>query len=378
MGLLPPAPETARGSENAPGSAPVLGPAVGSGRAASLPWGVAFLLGVGTAFIAYLSGWSQNQFTAVGVGLVTAAGTLAIAAVERIIRTQEVGPSVAHLVVSAAAVVVAVGAFRLPGPGPGTPPAGGGPSGPGAMTTPTSAPPESTSPAPTGATATSGDQTGSPQGADTGTAIGGTRGAGPVDANPVAGGAVTSAAVAVPGNTGLTGAAGPATATSSPESSPSAPHAEARVVYDNWGQPAVGRAMCRGNLKRPESMPGGTVTQTFSVPDGVDTITRAVVQIDPDDTVAVKAELVAGGTTATATAAATGDTTFMFGSVPVVPGQTVTLALSFSATSGKIITVYTTGTPVGTFTAVNECSDGAPDVSTSQTGLRAVVHGHDY
>ncbi|NUR73321.1 MAG: hypothetical protein HOU81_21090 [Hamadaea sp.] len=47
----------------------------------------------------------------------------------------------------------------------------------------------------------------------------------------------------------------------------------------------------------------------------------------------------------------------------------------FTATYGKIITVYTAGAPGGIFTTANSCPDGAPNVSTSATGLRAVVSG---
>ena len=38
-------------------------------------------------------------------------------------------------------------------------------------------------------------------------------------------------------------------------------------AYENYGGGAAGHAMCRGNPGRPESMPGGTASQTFTVPD---------------------------------------------------------------------------------------------------------------
>lgn len=84
-------------------------------------------------------------------------------------------------------------------------------------------------------------------------------------------------------------------------------------------------------------MPGGIASQTFTVPEGVATLSGALVQIDPD--------------------------------------STVTISITFSATYGKITTVYTAGSPEGTFTASNSCPDGAPSLSTSVTGLRAVVSG---
>ncbi|WP_460492419.1 hypothetical protein [Dactylosporangium cerinum] len=100
-----------------------------------------------------------------------------------------------------------------------------------------------------------------------------------------------------------------------------------------------------------------------------------LVQIDPDATVTGHLKVYVNGGLAADDAAAAGDTHFSFGAVGVSAGQTVTLSLGFTATSGKIITVYTAGAPGGTFTASNSCPDGAPNVSTSATGLRAVVSG---
>jgi hypothetical protein len=158
---------------------------------------------------------------------------------------------------------------------------------------------------------------------------------------------------------------------------PNSPAPATRVTaYNNYGGGAVGRAMCRGNPARPESMPGGTASQAFIVPTGVASIDSARVQIDPDNTVTAHASLLVDGSVrATADASASGDTNFAFPSVPVKPGDQITLSISFTATFGKIITVYTVGNPGGTFTAANSCPDGAPSVSTSSTGLRAVMSG---
>jgi len=158
---------------------------------------------------------------------------------------------------------------------------------------------------------------------------------------------------------------------------PTRPPPAGRVdAYGNYGPGAVGRAMCRGNPNRQESMPGGTASQTFTVPDGVTSLDRATVQIDPDARVTATARLsVNGQVKASASAAAAGDTAFGFNAVPVGRGDRVTLSISFAATFGKIITVYTVGAPGGTFTAANSCPDGAPSVSTSDTGLRAIVSG---
>lgn len=134
--------------------------------------------------------------------------------------------------------------------------------------------------------------------------------------------------------------------------------------------------MCRGNPNNGASMPGGTVTQSFGVPPGVRSLTSALIQIDPDASVTAHLTVLVDGNSAASTqAAASGYTNFSFGSVPVSTGQMVTLSISFTATYGKIITVYTTGNPGGTFSAGNSCSDGAPSVTSSYTGLRAVVSG---
>jgi hypothetical protein len=153
----------------------------------------------------------------------------------------------------------------------------------------------------------------------------------------------------------------------------------ARVnAYDNYGSANAGRAMCRGNPSQPLSMPGGTVSQTFTVPSGVAAVDDVLVQIDPDASVTGHASLAVNGRVrATVAATAAGDTTFSFARTSVAPGDQITFSITFSATSGKIITVYTAGSPGGTFTTTNTCPDGAPSVSTTSTGLRAVVHGWD-
>ena len=134
--------------------------------------------------------------------------------------------------------------------------------------------------------------------------------------------------------------------------------------------------MCRGNPGNYLSMPGGTATQTFTVPSGVASLSSAMVQIDPDATVTAHFSIsVNGHVAATTTATAVGDTHFNFGSVSVHAGDTITLSITFSATYGKIITVYTVGNPGGRFTASNSCPDGAPNYTTTSSGLRAVVSG---
>ncbi|MFE9959207.1 hypothetical protein [Micromonospora sp. NPDC005299] len=147
-------------------------------------------------------------------------------------------------------------------------------------------------------------------------------------------------------------------------------------AYDNYGPANAGRAMCRGNPNNALSMPGGTATQTFTVPVGVGTLSAATVQIDPDSRVTAHLTVaVNGSVVASAAAAPAGDTAFSFGPVRVSRGDVVRLAITFTATYGKIITVYTAGSPGGTFTTSNTCPDDAPNVTTSSTGLRARVFG---
>lgn len=122
-------------------------------------------------------------------------------------------------------------------------------------------------------------------------------------------------------------------------------------------------------------MPGGSLTQTFTVPSGVASIDTVLVQIDPDSRVTAHATLYVNGSARASTqAAAVGDTTFSFGTVGVSAGSTVMLSISFTATYGKIITVYTTAQQGGWFVATNDCPDGAPDVATAER-LRSIFSG---
>lgn len=193
----------------------------------------------------------------------------------------------------------------------------------------------------------------------------------------------TTAPVSIP-PPGLPPARGPVAppVTTAPTSPPATEAAVIAVpqrvsAYDNYG-PAIqpGQAMCSGNPARPESMPGGGITQTFVVPNGVSALDSATIQIDPNPAVSAHASLtVSGGVQVSATAAAAGDTGFSFPRLAVSPGQTVTLSLSFTATQGKLITVYVAGAPGGQFRAQNSCSDGAPNSTRSPEGLRAVISG---
>jgi hypothetical protein len=61
--------------------------------------------------------------------------------------------------------------------------------------------------------------------------------------------------------------------------------------------------------------------------------------------------------------------------VAVSAGQQVRFSVRFTATSGKIITIYTVGGGRGTLAVDNTCPDGAPNYSTGSTSLRAVITG---
>jgi IPT/TIG domain len=153
-----------------------------------------------------------------------------------------------------------------------------------------------------------------------------------------------------------------------------APHAV--NAYDNYSPTTeLGHLMCRGNPGRPESIPGGTVTQTFTVPAGVASLSSAEVNIDPDATVTAHMSLTINGVVRAATqAAAAGDTFFSWPAVPVSAGDQAALSISFTATFGKLIAVYSAAPVGGTFTFSNSCSDGAQSGSIAN-GLRAVVSG---
>lgn len=168
----------------------------------------------------------------------------------------------------------------------------------------------------------------------------------------------------------------PSPTTTAPTRVPTGPSTvQPHLYFDNYGPTSQGVPVCRGNPGRPESMPGGTVTQTFTA-DATGTINAAKVQIDPDSTVTATAVLVVSGSDmATATQPATGDVVFSFPSVPVVAGATIGLRISFTATYGKIITIYQAGNPGGTFGVANSCSDGAPTFTRTDTGLRAIMSG---
>ena len=167
------------------------------------------------------------------------------------------------------------------------------------------------------------------------------------------------------------------TPTATPTPTPTATPSQPVDAYSNYGPAnSSGYPICRGNPSNPQSMPSGMVSQTFTVPAGVASLNSALVQIDSASTVTAHLSLaVNGNVVATANAVAAGDTQFWFGPVSVNAGDVITLSISFTATYGKITTVYTAGSPGGTFTTSDSCPAGASNVSTTSTGLRAKVSG---
>jgi len=156
-----------------------------------------------------------------------------------------------------------------------------------------------------------------------------------------------------------------------------APSACRVTVYNNYGSTSDGIPMCRGNPSFPNSMPGGTASQTITVPSGVTSIDTVLVQIDPASTVTAHASLwVNGVERAAADETAAGDNTFSFSPVAVHQGDSLRFSVSFTATYGQIITVYEVGNPGGTFSVQNSCpNDNNENFSKSSPGLRAVISG---
>jgi len=147
-------------------------------------------------------------------------------------------------------------------------------------------------------------------------------------------------------------------------------------VLDNYTDAAQpGIPICLGNPSRPESVPGGVVTQTVTVPDGVAAVDSAMVQIDPNSGATATATLSGSGGSVTTSATPSGDTSFAFPRLSVSAGSSLTLTIRFSSQQGKLITVYKTGTVAGSFRVENSCSDGAPSLSPSPYGLRATISG---
>ena len=150
------------------------------------------------------------------------------------------------------------------------------------------------------------------------------------------------------------------------------------VVYrPSSGKTISGVPMCRGNPGRPESVPGGSVDQGFAGPSGSSTVDTAQVTIDPDPTVIAHLSIAVNQrTVAEADSAAAGDTIFRFKPIHLLGHEIINLRISFTATSGKIITIYTSHASQNAlgFAVHNSCSDGAPTFSSHGSQLVAALY----
>ncbi len=153
-------------------------------------------------------------------------------------------------------------------------------------------------------------------------------------------------------------------------------------TYNNYGAATLGVPMCRGNPNYPSGhdVPGGSFTQTMTVPAGVATINTVEIQIDPVPTETASLTLSVNGTPrASASATATGDVYFHLPNVAVSQGQSVAINVSLSdsgdSARGQIITIYEAGAGGGVFTYSNSCVQDNETGSSASNTLRAVVSG---
>jgi hypothetical protein len=154
-------------------------------------------------------------------------------------------------------------------------------------------------------------------------------------------------------------------------------------TYNNYGAQTSGIPMCRGNPNYPSGhdVPGGSFSQTMTVPAGVATINTVEIEIDPVATETASLTLSVNGVpTASASATPNADTYFHLPNVAVSQGQSVAINVSLSdsgdSSKGQIITIYGAGAASGVFTYSNSCvqDPNATGSSTTST-LRAVVSG---
>lgn len=154
-------------------------------------------------------------------------------------------------------------------------------------------------------------------------------------------------------------------------------------TYNNYGAPTAGIPMCRGNPNYPSGhdVPGGSFSQTMTVPSGVATINTVEIQIDPVATETASLTLSVNGTPrASASSTPSANTFFYLPNVAVSQGQSVSINVSLSdsgdSSKGQIITIYEAGAGGGVFTYSNSCVQ-VPNGSGSSTSntLRAVVSG---
>jgi hypothetical protein len=152
-------------------------------------------------------------------------------------------------------------------------------------------------------------------------------------------------------------------------------------TYNNYGAENP-QPMCRGNPNYPSGhdVPGGTFSQTMTVPAGVATINTVEIQIDPVPTETASLTLSVNGTPrASASATPNANTYFYLPNVAVSQGQSVAINVSLSDSGdnerGQIITIYHSGAGGGVFTWSNSCVQDDESGSSTSSTLRAVVSG---
>jgi hypothetical protein len=154
-------------------------------------------------------------------------------------------------------------------------------------------------------------------------------------------------------------------------------------TYNNYGTQTFYVPMCRGNPNYPSGhdVPGGSFSQTMTVPAGVATINTVEIEIDPVATETASLTLSVNGTPrASASATPDASTYFYLPNVAVSEGQSVAINVSLSdsgdSSKGQIITIYGAGAGSGVFMYSNSCVQDPNETgsSTSNT-LRAVVSG---
>ena len=152
-------------------------------------------------------------------------------------------------------------------------------------------------------------------------------------------------------------------------------------TYNNYGAENP-QPMCRGNPNYPSGhdVPGGSFSQTMTVPAGVATINTVEIQIDPVPTETASLTLSVNGTPrASASATPNANTYFYLPNVAVSQGQSVAINVSLSDSGdnerGQIITIYHSGAGGGVFTWSNSCVQDDESGSSTSSTLRAVVSG---
>lgn len=153
-------------------------------------------------------------------------------------------------------------------------------------------------------------------------------------------------------------------------------------TYNNYGTEERPQPMCRGNPNYPSGhdVPGGSFSQTMTVPAGVATINTVEIQIDPVATETASLTLSVNGTPrASASATPNANTYFYLPNVAVSQGQSVAINVSLSDSGdnerGQIITIYGSNAGIGVFTWSNSCVQDNESGSSTPHTLRAVVSG---